>query len=75
MKLCIHILPNFPGEPVKIVVPVALQMGWALSPPFFCAASETTRGVSKQLVHETVGTLPEHLLEELTMPEKGSPRH
>ena len=64
-----YVLPNHPGKPVEIVVPAALQMGWALSPPFFCAASETARDVSEQLVHEPVGTLPEHPLEAMTMPE------
>jgi len=29
-----YMLPNHEVEPVKIVVPSALQMGWALSPPF-----------------------------------------
>ena len=33
-----YVLPNSPGEPIQIVVPSALQMGWAESPPFFCAA-------------------------------------
>ena len=30
-----YVLPNHPGEPIEIVVPSALQMGWALLPPFF----------------------------------------
>ena len=29
-----YMLPNFPGEPIEIVVPAALWMGWILSPPF-----------------------------------------
>ena len=37
--------------------------------PIFCAASETARDVSKQLVYEPVGTLPEHPLKATTMPE------
>jgi hypothetical protein len=65
-----YILPNHPGKPIEVVVPSALQMGWALSPPFFCAASETARDVSEQLAHEPVGTLPEHPLEDMTMPEE-----
>ncbi|KAL7533742.1 hypothetical protein ACHAWF_007944 [Thalassiosira exigua] len=64
-----YVLPNHPGEPVEIVVPSALQMGWALSPPFFCAASETARDVAASYVQERVGTLPSHPLEGLTMPE------
>ena len=64
-----YVLPNHPGKPTEIVVPAALQMGWALSPPFFCAASETARDIGEQLVREPVGTLPEHPLEAMTMPE------
>ena len=35
----------------------------------FCAASETARDIGEQLVQEPVGTLPEHPLEAMTMPE------
>jgi hypothetical protein len=31
------------GDPVQLVIPDALQMGWSESPPFFCAATETAR--------------------------------
>ena len=64
-----YVLSNHPGEPIEVVVPAALQMGWALSPPFFCAAPETARDVGEQLVHEPVGTLPEHPLEAMKMPK------
>ena len=63
-----YVLPNHPGKPVEIVVPLVLQMGWAESPQFFCAASETARDVAEWYVSETIGTLPHHLLEDLTMP-------
>ena len=39
-----------------IVVPSALQMGWAESPPFFCAASETARDVADVLASAPLGT-------------------
>ena len=64
-----YILPNHEGEPVEVVVPSALQMGWALSPPFFCAASETARDVAASFAREPVGALPKHPKEELTLPE------
>ena len=67
-----YILPNHPGQPPKIVVPSALQMGWVLSPPFFCAALETARYVVASYDRETQGALPEQPLEELTVPEKNS---
>ena len=62
-------LPNTPGKPIEILVPSALQMGWTLSPPFFCAAAETARDVAQIYVAEVVGSLPKHPLEDLTMPE------
>jgi hypothetical protein len=40
-----YVLPSHTGNPIKIVVPSALQMGWALSPPCFCAASEIARDI------------------------------
>ncbi len=64
-----YILPNHPGQPVEIVVPSALQMGWTLSPPFFCAASETARDVAATYISEPVGSLPKHPLEDHMMPE------
>ena len=50
-----YVLPNHPGEPIELVVSSALQMGWALSPPFFCAASETARDVCASYMEEPVG--------------------
>ncbi len=61
-----YVLPQF--EPVEniedelLVVPNCLQMGWRESPPFFCAASETTRDVIDSLLHEI--NLPAHPFEE-----------
>ena len=65
-----YVLPNHPGEPVEIVIPAALQMGWCLSPPFFCAASETARDVAASYACEPVGALPEHPLEDMMMPDE-----
>ena len=63
-----YVLPNTPGQPIQIVVPSELQMGWAEPPPFFCAASETARDVAETYTSERFGTLPEHPFEEETMP-------
>jgi hypothetical protein len=32
-------------EPIQLIIPDALQMGWRESPPFFCAATETARDI------------------------------
>ena len=42
-----YVLPQHPGEPIYLVVPTSLQMGWVESPPFFCVASETARDVAQ----------------------------
>ena len=56
-----YVLPQHPGEPIYLVVPTSLQMGWVESPPFFCAASETARDVAQEDYCETkLGTLPPH---------------
>ena len=61
-----YVLPQTdPSQPVQIVVPSALQMGWALSPPYFCAAAETARDVAETLAAQD--TLPPHSLETPTM--------
>jgi hypothetical protein len=36
-----YVMPDPPGAQTRIVVPAALQMGWAESPAYFCTATET----------------------------------
>ena len=55
-----YVLPQPAGQPIKLVVPTSLQMGWVESPPYFCAASETGRDVACQYIDTPVGSLPEH---------------
>ena len=55
-----YVLPQKEGEPVRLVVPISLQMGWIESPPYFCAASETARDVAQQYVEQEVGTMQDH---------------
>ena len=49
-----YVLPQPGGEPVRLVVPTSLQMGWVESPAYFCAASKTGRDVA------TLGKNPWH---------------
>ncbi len=35
------LLPQQPGKPPLLGIPLALPMGWVKSPPYFCAATET----------------------------------
>ena len=45
-----YVLPAVAGEPTKLVIPHALQMGWTESPGYFCAATETGRDIMQALI-------------------------
>jgi hypothetical protein len=66
------VMPDPPGARVRIVIPSALQMGWAESPAYFCAATETGRDIVELLLREDIDS-PEHPLEEFMAP-KDTPR-
>jgi hypothetical protein len=68
-----YVMPDPPGSPIRIVVPAALQMGWAESPAYFCAATETARDIIQNLVSERT-ELPPHCLEEYMHPAKSAKR-
>jgi hypothetical protein len=55
-----YVLPQPPLEPVQIVVPTSLQMGWVESPPYFCAETETSRDIATQYCKTALGSLQEH---------------
>jgi hypothetical protein len=55
-----YILPQPPSEPVQIVVPTSLQMRWVESPPYFCAATETSRDIATHYCERALGSLGEH---------------
>jgi hypothetical protein len=61
-----YILPppskNTPIEDIEIVVPKSLQMGWCESPPFFCAATETSRDII-QYLFQHLDKIPTHNME------------
>jgi len=61
-----YVLPRQTNkEPIQLVVPSSLQMGWTYSPPYFCAATETARDVAETLRSQP--TLPPHHLEAATI--------
>ena len=62
------VMPTTKEEPIQIVVPTSLQMGWVESPGFFSGASETARDVAEEYAEAPLGKLPEHHLEEGTLP-------
>ena len=50
------------GEPVQIVVPLAVQMGWVESPSLFCTITESAWDLTQHLVDTNVD-LPLHPFE------------
>ena len=67
-----YVLPQEAGQPVRLVVPSSLQMGWIESPPFFCTASETSRDVAEDYVETPIGSRPAHKFEHYA---KGDPAY
>jgi hypothetical protein len=65
-----YVLPtdNNDDDEILIVIPCALQMGWKLSPPYFCAAIETARDVAQGMLDNTTTKLPQHPLEQHMLP-------
>ena len=58
-----YVLPDVPGARICLVIPSSLQMGWTESLSFFCAETETARGLAEVLTNKSVGSLPPHPLE------------
>jgi hypothetical protein len=58
-----YVLPQQAGNPNRIVVPSAVQMGWVESPPLFCAVTKLARDITQLLVDNKV-CLPAHPLED-----------
>ena len=52
-----YVLPQEEGETLTLVVPTSLQMGWVESPPYFCAATETSRDISTEYIETEVNSL------------------
>jgi hypothetical protein len=59
-----YVLPQEEGKPITLVVPMSLQMGWVKSPPYFCAATETSCDISTEYIETLVNSLPRHKFEK-----------
>jgi hypothetical protein len=58
-----YILLQQDREPIQIVVPSVVQMGWVESPPLFCAVTKLAWDLTQPLVDNRV-CLPAHPLED-----------
>jgi hypothetical protein len=59
-----YVLLQPAGQPVRLVVPTLLQMGWVESPPYFCAATETVQDIATDYLETGIGTQPQHKFEQ-----------
>ena len=57
------ILPDFPGQPKLVALPLVLPMGWTESPPWFCAFTETVADLTNVDLQRNK-RVPVHPLEE-----------
>jgi hypothetical protein len=62
-----YVLPGYTGQPTRLVIPHALQMGWTESPGYFCAATETGRDILQALIDAKV-QLPPHQFDSFMTP-------
>jgi hypothetical protein len=62
-----YVLPGAgPNDPIQLVIPDALQMGWSESPPFFCAATETACDIINDKICNNI-ILPEQPKKNIMM--------
>jgi hypothetical protein len=55
-----YVLPQPEGAPIMLVMPTSLQMGWVISLPYFCAATETARDIATKYTDMPIGSIPPH---------------
>ena len=55
-------MPHYEGEPQLVVIPLSTTMGWVLSPPTFCTASETMADLANASLYKCM--VPPHCLED-----------
>ena len=68
-----YVMPSADGQPIRLVIPRALQMGWNESPAYFCATTETARDVAQSWIDNDT-RLAEHPMESFTTPTKPARR-
>jgi hypothetical protein len=59
-----YVLHQPPGEPTRLVIPAAVQMGWVESPGFFCTVTESARDLTQHFIDNDV-PLPWDPVEDL----------
>ena len=58
------IFPDIPGRQRMVALPLCLPMGWKLSPPHLCAATETIADITNARLKDASREQPFHTLDE-----------
>ena len=64
-----YVLPQPAGEPCRLVIPAAVQMGWVESPSLFCAVTESARDLTQHFADKNVPLPHDHVMDLMTVPE------
>ena len=62
-----NVMPDPPGDPIHIVLPSALQMGWMERSQYFCTATKRGRDFLRWLIDQKIDC-PPHPLEKFMLP-------
>jgi hypothetical protein len=68
-----YVLPQATGAPTKIVVTLAVQMGWVESPSLFCTVTELARDLAQHFIDNNI-QLPYDPIKESMMIQEVPPR-
>jgi hypothetical protein len=63
-----YALPGAEGDPLRLIIPHALQMEWTESTSYFCATTETGRDITQALIDGRTW-LPPHIFDSYMSPD------
>ncbi len=69
-----NVLPGAAADPLRLIIPHALQMGWTESPGYFCATTKTGRDIMQALIGGGAW-LPSHVFDSYMSPDAVVHRH
>jgi hypothetical protein len=64
-----YVLPQPAGEPLRLVIPAVMQMGWIESPELFCAVTESARDLTQHFVDSAVPLPPDPVEDIIRIPD------
>ena len=58
------VFPTVPGQPPLVALPLCLPMGWTLSPPHFCAVTETIADLANRSLANPLRLPKQHVMDD-----------